>query len=85
MDIADREERLKDRLKRIKELEDDVARREQTLRDKESTRKQVLLRLTPGLWEKIASWAADDFRSINSQIEFILSEAVKKRFGGKDQ
>ncbi|NLL07256.1 MAG: Arc family DNA-binding protein [Clostridiaceae bacterium] len=42
-------------------------------------RKQVLLRLSPTLWKELASWAEDDFRSINGQIEYLLSEAVKKR------
>ncbi len=42
-------------------------------------KKQVLLRLSPTLWKELASWAEDDFRSINGQIEYLLSEAVKKR------
>ena len=46
---------------------------------RESAKKQVLLRLSPSLWEKISAWAEDDFRSINGQIEYILSEAVKRR------
>ncbi|MCL1912952.1 MAG: Arc family DNA-binding protein [Eubacteriaceae bacterium] len=49
------------------------------MKNKENARKQVLLRLAPSLWDEIASWAEDDLRSINSQIEFILREAVKKR------
>lgn len=49
--------------------------------DKE--KKQLLLRLSPSLWENLASWAEDDFRSINGQIEFLLTECVKKRKGGK--
>lgn len=51
--------------------------------NKESAKKQILLRLAPALWEKIALWAEDDFRSVNSQIEFLLSEAVKTRFKEK--
>jgi len=50
-----------------------------TDRNAEGERKQVLLRLSPSLWREIASWAEEDFRSINGQIEFLLSEAVKKR------
>ncbi|MDR1735993.1 MAG: Arc family DNA binding domain-containing protein [Oscillospiraceae bacterium] len=42
-------------------------------------KKQLLLRLSPTLWEEINRWASDEFRSINGQIEYILSEAVKKR------
>ena len=50
----------------------------------DNTKKQVLLRLAPGLWSKIAAWAEDDFRSINGQIEFLLNEAVKKRYSLSD-
>lgn len=42
-------------------------------------KKQLLLRLSPTLWNEIVLWAEDDFRSINGQIEFILTEAVRKR------
>jgi hypothetical protein len=42
-------------------------------------KKQLLLRLSPELWTEINRWAEDDFRSVNSQIEYLLSEAVKKR------
>lgn len=45
----------------------------------EKERKQLLLRLSASLWEDLAVWAEDDFRSINGQIEYLLSEAVKKR------
>lgn len=45
----------------------------------EKDKKQLLLRLSPTLWEEISRWAEDDFRSINGQIEFLLTEAVKKR------
>ena len=42
-------------------------------------KKQLLLRLSPTLWEEISRWAEDDFRSINGQIEYLLTEAGKKR------
>jgi len=48
--------------------------------DKE--KKQLLLRLSPSLWEELAAWAEDDFRSINSQIEYLLTECVRKRRKG---
>lgn len=44
----------------------------------EKNKKQLLLRLSSSLWKELAAWAGDDFRSINGQIEFLLSEAVKK-------
>lgn len=46
-------------------------------RDKE--KKQILLRVSPSLWQELAGWAEDDFRSINGQIEYLLTECVKKR------
>lgn len=42
-------------------------------------KKQVPLRLNADLWNEIAAWAEDEFRSINGQIEYLLTEAVKKR------
>jgi len=46
---------------------------------KEKAKKQVLLRLSPKLWNELAAWAEDDFRSINGQIEYLLTECVKYR------
>jgi len=46
---------------------------------KEIEKKQILLRLSPTLWKELAQWAEDDFRSINGQIEYLLSESVNKR------
>ena len=51
--------------------------------EKEKSKKQVLLRLSPALWNDLAQWAEDDFRSINGQIEYLLTEAVRKRKKGK--
>ena len=42
-------------------------------------RKSFLLRIDPGLYTDIEAWAADDLRSVNAQVEFLLAEAVKKR------
>lgn len=54
--------------------------------DKEKTKKQVPLRLSASLYDEIARWAEDDFRSVNGQIEFLLTEAVRRRkkSGGGD-
>lgn len=46
---------------------------------KDKAKKQLLLRLSPSLWEDLAGWAEDDFRSINGQIEYLLHECVKQR------
>ena len=42
-------------------------------------KKQVPLRLSEKLYDDIAKWAEDDFRSINGQIEYLLSECVRQR------
>ena len=42
-------------------------------------KKQIPLRLSPKLYEAIAAWAEDDFRSVNGQIEYLLTECVKQR------
>lgn len=46
-------------------------------------KKQVLLRLSPSLWEELVIWSEEDFRSLNGQIEYLLSECVKRRRKGK--
>jgi len=47
------------------------------LDDKE--KKQVPLRLSASLWKELVVWAEEDFRSLNGQIEYLLTECVKKR------
>ena len=42
-------------------------------------KKQVPLRLSPKLYAALASWAEDDFRSLNGQIEYLLTECVRQR------
>ncbi len=44
-------------------------------------RKEILLRIAPDLWEEIARWAADELRSVNGHIEYVLREAVRARRG----
>ena len=44
-------------------------------------RKQFLLRIDPELWAEIESWAKDELRSVNGQIEYVLRDAVKRRRG----
>lgn len=41
-------------------------------------RKSFPLRIDPKLYEALEKWAADELRSVNGHIEFILREAVKK-------
>ena len=42
-------------------------------------RKKFLLRMSPALWEDLNRWAAEEFRSVNGQIEFVLQRAVEQR------
>jgi len=42
-------------------------------------KKQIPLRLSYSLWKELSSWAEDEFRSVNGQIEYLLSESVKHR------
>ena len=77
--LRQREEQLSARLARISEMEAEILKKEKAVKEKERAKKQVLLRLSPTLWDEIAAWADEDFRSINSQIEYLLSEAVRQR------
>ena len=50
-----------------------------------AAKKQIPLRLSEKLYADIAAWAEDDFRSVNGQIEYLLSECVRQRKkDGKD-
>jgi len=80
--LQKKEEQLAARLARIAEMETQVLKREKLLKEKEKAKKQVLLRLSPSLWDDIAAWAEEDFRSINSQIEYLLTEAVRQHRKG---
>ncbi len=44
-------------------------------------RKQFLLRIDPELWKELEKWAADDLRSVNAQVEWLLREAARRRRG----
>ena len=51
--------------------------------EKDKEKKQVPLRLSSSLYAEIAAWAEDDFRSINGQIEYLLTRCVRERKKGK--
>ena len=74
-----KEQKLQERLQHIKELEQEIKKKEKNLKENEKAKKQVLLRLAPGLWDEVAAWAEEDFRSINGQIEYLLRECVRER------
>lgn len=88
-DYSKKEEQLQQRLEKLKALERElkekekaVRTKEKSLKEKDKAKKQMVLRLSPTLWNEIAAWAEEDFRSINGQVEYLLSECVRKRKGG---
>ncbi len=78
-ELLAKEEQLKARLAHLADMEAQVKAQEKAAKEREKAKKQVLLRLAPSLWNDIAAWAEDDFRSINAQIEYLLTEAVRNR------
>ena len=42
-------------------------------------RKAFLLRIDSKLWAELESWAGDELRSVNGQIEFLLRQTVQQR------
>lgn len=76
-DLERKEKLLAERLEKVKALEAEVKKREKSLKEKE--KKQMILRLSSSLWNEIAQWAEDDFRSINGQVEYLLSKCVQER------
>ncbi|WP_319503413.1 Arc family DNA-binding protein [Draconibacterium sp.] len=40
-------------------------------------KKSFVLRVSPEMLEAVEKWAADDFRSMNGQIEWIIHKALK--------
>lgn len=47
--------------------------------EEKSEKKQIPLRLSAKLYNALAAWAEDDFRSVNGQIEYLLTECVRQR------
>ncbi len=43
-----------------------------------SEKKKFLLRIDESVYAALEKWAADEFRSINAQIEFLLIDNLKK-------
>ena len=48
-------------------------------------RKPFLLRIPPDLWKELEKWAADELRSVNGQIEYLLRQAANKRKRTQDE
>jgi hypothetical protein len=79
--FKDEGEKLKESFDDSQDEKQETADKEKALKEKDKSKKQILLRLSPSLWNELASWAEDDFRSINGQIEYLLSESIRKRKG----
>jgi hypothetical protein len=45
----------------------------------ENEKKQIPLRLSASLWKELVAWAEEDFRSLNGQIEYLLTESVRRK------
>ena len=80
MELSNREVELQKRLERLQALEKELNDKEQAVKAKEKEKKSVLLRLPPSLHNQIAAWAEEDFRSINGQIEYLLTQAINQKY-----
>ena len=58
--------------------------KEEELEKKNKAKKQIPLRVSPALYAELMEWVEDDFRSLNGQIEYLLTECVKHRKGKRD-
>lgn len=76
-----RESKLLARKERLDALEAELRAKEKELKARDARRKQIILRLPETLWRDIARWADEDFRSINGQIEYILTRSVREHKG----
>lgn len=56
------------------------ARRREVITEKDSKgKKQIPLRISENLYKELERWADDEFRSVNGQIEYLLTECVRQR------
>ena len=58
--------------------------KEEELEKRNKAKKQIPLRVSPALYAELMEWAEADFRSLNGQIEYLLTECVKHRKGKGD-
>lgn len=78
MDLDERERKLREHLEKLDAMEAEIRAREKAVKAARNERKQIILRLPQSLWDEIAAWAEEDFRSINGQIEYLLTESVRR-------
>ena len=50
-----------------------------------SDKKPFALRINDRLFKDLEKWASDEFRSVNGQIEYLLSKAVNEKYHKKDK
>ena len=81
--VENAKRRLEKRISRVRvwasesapaEVQEDDSKQETS-----TTKKQIPLRLAAVLYKELATWAEDEFRSVNGQIEYLLHECVAKR------
>jgi len=48
-------------------------------------KKAFVLRINPEMLKELEAWAQQDFRSVNGQIEYLLSEAIRKQKRSKNK
>ncbi len=53
--------------------------REKIMDKEKNSKKQIPLRISDNLYAELERWAADEFRSVNGQIEYLLTECVRNR------
>lgn len=49
-----------------------------------NTKKSFILRIDNDMYKALEKWAADEFRSVNGQIEWIISQKLKEAKRGKE-
>ena len=79
--LNEQEAKLLARKAKLDAMEEELKAREKELKANDARRKQVLLRLPESLWKDIARWSEEDFRSINGQIEYLLTRCVREHYG----
>jgi hypothetical protein len=63
----------------------DPQSQEQRPEEEPEARKAFLVRLPPRLLEELRGWAAQEVRSLNGHIEYLLRDAVRQRRGRDDR
>ena len=58
--------------------------KEGELEKRNIAKRQIPLRVSPALDAELMKWAEDDFRSLNRQIEYLLTECVRRRKGKEE-